>query len=244
MPVHKRYTSFEKDQRQFFDELITEDWDTYHSEAWDYTRTFEVQKLFQRVTPARILDIGCGVGFHDVVMAGYPFVERVDAFDYSEQSILRANFEYPHPKIHRTASDFATYKSEYNYDLVVSFQVFEHLSEPEEYLKFCADVCDPQGVIAICTPNRLRWDNRLLASKGQPLGLIDVMHFREYVASEIFEMGKAYGLKPAGWFGHSPYISNSWGSAKSEKWTYQTHTKLGYYLPFLANAICVLMKRA
>lgn len=243
MPVQDRYSHFVKDQKTFFDELITEDWDTYDIPAWDYTRTFEIQKLFERVKPARILDVGCGVGFHDAVMAGYPFVERVDAFDYSEQSILRANLEYPHPKINRTTSDFATYKTEYDYDLVVSFQVIEHLSEPKEYFRFCADACKPQGVVAICTPNRLRWDNRILAIKGQPLGLIDVMHFHEYTAREIFEMGRQFDLKPAAWFGHSLYISSSWGSVQSAKWSYHKRTKLGYLFPYFAQVICVLMRK-
>jgi 2-polyprenyl-3-methyl-5-hydroxy-6-metoxy-1,4-benzoquinol methylase len=244
MPVQNRYSQFQSDQRRFFDELITEDWETYRSEDWDYTRTFEIQQLFKRVKPARILDVGCGVGFHDAIMAEYPFVERVDAFDYSEQSVLRANKEYSHAKINRFVADFKSFKAERPYDMVASFQVFEHLTEPEEYLSFSAESCRQGGVVAICTPNRLRWDNRVRASRNQPLILIDVMHDREYTAREIFEMGGKFGLKPAGWFGHSLYISSSWGSAQSAKWSYQTRTKLGYYLPQFAHIICVLMRKA
>jgi len=243
MPVHERYSQFESDQRRFFDELITEDWDAYKSVEWDYTRTFEVQKLFKRVKPSRILDVGCGVGFHDTVMAEYLFVEQVDAFDYSEQSVLRANSEYPHRKINRIVADFSSFKVEQLYNLVVSFQVFEHLTEPKKYLAYSAEACRSGGTVAICTPNRLRWDNcRLVSKKKSPI-MLDVMHFREYTAGEIFAMGREFGLKPAGWFGHTLYISSSWGSSWSAGWSYQQRTKIGYFFPQFAHIICVLMRK-
>ena len=33
MPVQDRYQTFVEDQREFFDALITEDWETYFSES-------------------------------------------------------------------------------------------------------------------------------------------------------------------------------------------------------------------
>lgn len=244
MPVHERYSEFESDQRRFFDELIIEDWDAYKSMEWDYTRTFEIQQLFKRVKPPRILDIGCGVGFHDAVMAEYPFVQQVDAFDYSEQSILRANNEYPHRRVNRVVADFSSFKVQQLYDLVVSFQVFEHLKEPKRYLAFSVEACRSGGTIAICTPNRLRWDNRRFVSRKQPPTMLDVMHFREYTAEEIFALGSEFGLKSAGWFGHTLYISNSWGSSLSARWNYKQRTRIGYLFPDFAHVICVLMRKA
>lgn len=243
MPVHQQYKQFESDQRRFFDELITEDWETYKSPEWDYTRTFEIEQLFKFVKPARVLDIGCGVGFHDSVMADYPFVEYVDAFDYSEQSILRANKEYPHSKVNRFVSDFSTFKVEKPYDLVVSFQVFEHLTEPEKYLAFCSKACRKGGMVAICTPNRLRWDNRIRTLGRQPLGLIDVMHFQEYTAREIFDLGEQFGFNRMNWFGHTLHISNSIGAFLVGKLNYQQRTQLGYLFPYFANVIGVMMNK-
>src|SRR5882757_2544417 len=101
MSVHQRYPDFLSDQRQFFDELITEEWQTYFSEEWDATRRFEIEKIFEHFKPARILDVGCGVGFHDAEMARYDFVGEVDAFDYSEKSVAKANATYGHPKVNR-----------------------------------------------------------------------------------------------------------------------------------------------
>jgi 2-polyprenyl-3-methyl-5-hydroxy-6-metoxy-1,4-benzoquinol methylase len=158
MSVHSRYQQLLHDQRQFFDELITEEWESYKSEAWDYSRRFEVSRLLRRMQPARILDIGCGCGFHDVQLARYDFVTRVDAIDYSSRSIEKANEAYPHPKVFRRVADFATDEIAPVYDLVVSFQVFEHLADPDPYFQYCLRARRPGGVIAIVTPNRRRLD--------------------------------------------------------------------------------------
>jgi SAM-dependent methyltransferase len=156
---------------------------------------------------------------------------------------LRANREYSHLKINRFVADFISFKVEQPYDMVISFQVFEHLAEPEKYLAFCVDACCKGGVVGICTPNRLRFDNRLLIRNGQPPVLVDVMHFREYTAKEIYRMGRQFGLKPSGWFGHTLYLSSSWASSWSAKWNYRQRTQMGYLFPHIAHVMCVLLRK-
>src|SRR5919198_1558461 len=91
---HARFPTYLEDQREFFDSLITEDWDSYHSAAWDRTRRAEVAEIM-RVAPARrVLDVGCGCGFHDVVIAEHPDIVEVVAVDYSPRSIEVAEREY------------------------------------------------------------------------------------------------------------------------------------------------------
>jgi hypothetical protein len=43
MAVHDRYPHFLKDQRNFFEELITKDRGTYTSKEWKFSRCFEVK---------------------------------------------------------------------------------------------------------------------------------------------------------------------------------------------------------
>lgn len=200
MPVQKRYPHFLKNQAKFFNELITEDWETYKSEEWDYSREFEVKRLFRRIKPSTILDIGCGCGFQDRLMAEYSFVRKVDAIDYSEKSIEVAERVYPHPKVTRTAVAFEDFKTESRYDLVVSFQVFEHLYDPEEYLRFCVEHCS--GYVAISTVNRLRLNNRIRLIKRQKPVVEDPMHYKEYTRKEIEKMGREFGLEPFDSFGY------------------------------------------
>lgn len=47
--VHQRHPEFQADQRQFFDELITEAWDSYESKEWDAARRLEIDLLFKIV---------------------------------------------------------------------------------------------------------------------------------------------------------------------------------------------------
>jgi 2-polyprenyl-3-methyl-5-hydroxy-6-metoxy-1,4-benzoquinol methylase len=241
VPVHQRYTNFLPDQRQFFDELITEDWETYTSADWDYTRTFEVDRLFERIRPKTILDVGCGCGFHDRIIAEYDFVERVDAIDYSDKSILRAEEVYPHPKVRRSVADFRSFRAIEAYELVVSFQVFEHLRDPERYFKMTLDNVTTDGHVVIFTPNKLRIDNLLRLLRGQAPLLCDPMHFAEYTARNIIKMAKQFSLAPAGVFGVGitpldvPVIRHL---------SHEQRTRLGYRLPWVASGICVMLKQS
>ena len=235
MSVQDRYQTFVDDQRAFFDELITENWDTYFSKSWDETRRYEIARLFQMIKPKAILDIGCGCGFHDQEMASYPFVTRVDAFDYSSKSVGKADEAYPHPKITRWVGDFAVDVPKQRYDLVVSFQVFEHLSDPKPYFNFCRAACAPGGYVAIFTPNRLRLRNCLRVRKGLPLELLDPQHFKEYVPNEIVEMGRQAGLLPFATFGYGLD-----GHSLVDKLSNRRRLSLGRLLAPLASGFCVI----
>jgi 2-polyprenyl-3-methyl-5-hydroxy-6-metoxy-1,4-benzoquinol methylase len=243
MPVQDRYPKYMEDQRAFFDEKITEEWKSYLSPDWDYSRIFEVRQLFRRVRPATVLNVGCGCGFQDIVMAEYPFVERVDAIDYSEQSVRKADAEYPHPKIRRSVQDFSTFSAEKPYDLVVSFAVFEHFSKPEEYMNSCVRNCGQSGVVAICTPNRLRIDNFLRVLKGEEPILSAVMHHREYTAKEIYLLGREFGLRPLGYFGYGINQFVVFGQVFLSKLSIQHRMWAGYFLKPLATELCVLMRK-
>jgi 2-polyprenyl-3-methyl-5-hydroxy-6-metoxy-1,4-benzoquinol methylase len=235
MSVHERYARYTPDQRRFFDELITEEWDTYLSPAWDFTRQVEVEHLLSLVKPRRILDIGCGCGYHDLLLAAPDFVERVDAIDYSAASVERAEAEYPHPKVVRWTSDVRRLEGAEQYDLVTSFQVFEHLDFPEAFLATCARLCRRGGWVAIATPNRLRLGNLLrMVTLRKPL-LIDPQHFREYTVGEIVRMGERHGLRLHGWFG---YGLSAFASLPFEK-----RVRAGQRLRRIADGICVVMQR-
>jgi 2-polyprenyl-3-methyl-5-hydroxy-6-metoxy-1,4-benzoquinol methylase len=201
MPVHKRYHDFVEDQREFFDELITEDWNAYISDDWDTARRYEIAKLFEFIKPETILDVGCGCGFHDLAMADYSFVKEVVGIDYSEKSILKANDAYPHPKVSRRVADLKCDVPRREYDLVVSFQVIEHLQDTRPFWEYCERACRSGGHIAIGTPNRNRLDNRLRFLQGKPSLLLDPMHAHEFTKHELIKNGREYGLIAKAHFG-------------------------------------------
>lgn len=238
MSVHDRYRRFRHDQREFFDALITEEWASYISAEWDQTRRHEVACLFEKTEPASILDIGCGCGFHDQEMASYPFVAEIEAFDYSLKSVEQADKAYPHPKVTRWVGDFARDAPRRRYDLVVSFQVFEHLSEPVRYLEYCRAAVAPGGAIAVFTPNRLRLRNRLRMRDGLEPEVLDPQHYKEYTASEIFELGRQIGLLPQTYFGYG-----IGGNSLVDRLSNRFRLRLGRALYPLASGLCVILRR-
>ena len=239
MSVQDRYKTYLADQREFFDQLITDDWNTYFSDEWDETRRFEIARLFERVRPLTILDIGCGCGFHDREMAQYPFVKEVHAFDYSHQSIVKANETYSHPKVRRWVADLGCDPPTKRYDLVVSFQVFEHLSAPEAYFQFCREACAADGQVAIFTPNRLRLANRLKQLRKLPLDLLDPQHYKEYILREIVTLGEQCGFEFNSAFG---YGMSGWSLI--DRLPNMAKLKLGSMFEFVASGICIILRKS
>jgi SAM-dependent methyltransferase len=170
-------------------------------------------------------------------MALYSFVETVDAFDYSAKSVAKADETYPHSKITRWVGDIAKDVPRRQYDLVVSFQVFEHLNDPSSYFRFCRAACRPGGVVAIFTPNRLRMSNRLRIRKGLAPLLLDPQHFKEYTAPEIRELGGAAGFHAAGYFAYG--ID---GLPMLNRLSNRAILGLGALVPRIGSGVCVLLR--
>lgn len=194
-PAQDRYPEFLADQREFFDRLITEDWETYQSPEWDEARRQEVAAVLSRAPAGRILDVGCGCGFHDVEMARWPGVQEVVGIDYSPRSIETAEREFRHDHVRRFVADvFELHESPF--DLVVSFQVIEHMTAPVEFFEACLQNLAPGGVLAVVTPNRGRLDNRLRILRGKEPELLDPQHHREYTPHELLELAAPLPLRP------------------------------------------------
>jgi 2-polyprenyl-3-methyl-5-hydroxy-6-metoxy-1,4-benzoquinol methylase len=189
------YSEYQPDQREFFDRLITEDWDTYADPAWDRRRRLEVAKLFKHVSPRRVLDVGCGSGFHDLEMALRPGVEEVVGIDYSTRSIERAESEYPHPAVSRRVADVFELDPG-DFDLAVSFQVIEHVPDARAFLEACRRQVRSGGWVAAITPNKLRGDNRWRRFRGKELDLIDPQHHTEFTPEELRSVAAGLALEP------------------------------------------------
>jgi SAM-dependent methyltransferase len=200
--TQEKYPQFLEDQRAFFDELITREWETYQDAGWDTRRRFEIDTLFNMLSARMVLDVGCGCGFHDVLMAEKKGVADVCGIDYSEKSIETANRIYPHPEVRRSVEDIGRATIIGQFDLVISFQVIEHLTDPAGFLKDCARHAAPGGYIVAVTPNRLRLSNRLRILAGGQAQLGDPQHYREYVPSDLIALGREQGLEFFGLFAY------------------------------------------
>jgi 2-polyprenyl-3-methyl-5-hydroxy-6-metoxy-1,4-benzoquinol methylase len=234
VPVNSEYSHYLADQRGFHDRVITEDWDAYISAEWDETRRYEISELFKIVRPRAVIDIGCGCGFHDVEIANYEFVERVDSIDPSPASIVKAEQFYHHKKVKRWVSRLNDLQCDRVYDFAFSVDVFEHLNEPMAYLAKMKQIVLPGGHAAIITPNRLRWSNMIRLLTGRSATLISVMHYREYSYKELCVMGQEQGLVPVGGFCYGLYCPIT------SFLTHSTRLRLGRALPRVANGMAVV----
>lgn len=209
-----RNPRFERDQRAIFDDLITTRWHTYSDRRWDDSRRLEVRLIHARSGSAgRVLNVGCGCGFHDVALAESSLGAHVLGIDVSAKSIEVANREYPHERVVRRVDDIFTMAGG-EFDLVTSFQVIEHVDQPQEFLAACARQARPGGHVAVVTPNRARLANRVfrLIGRGEPLS--DDLHFEEYTLQELKAMGDPAGLSVIGSFGRDlklPFANRPFG---------------------------------
>jgi SAM-dependent methyltransferase len=237
---------FIRDQREFFDTLITQDWQSYVDRVWDRNRAYEVSLIMRRVPSAgRVLDVGCGCGYHDVLFAREERVESVLGIDYSKNSVAVANREYPHAKVTRRVADIfqdkAALAAAGPFDLVVSFQVIEHLEQPEEFLRACADLTAQGGTVVTVTPNRERAQNRVRALRGLSPELVDPLHYREFAVGELEAMGRRAGLSPVSSFGRNfSFYAYRW--LKATKDTPFT-MRLGTLMPKVADCIGVVFRK-
>jgi 2-polyprenyl-3-methyl-5-hydroxy-6-metoxy-1,4-benzoquinol methylase len=242
--VHDKYkdSPYFEDQRHFFDELITKDWDKYDSERWDRTRQMEVSRIFSIIRPIvgnrpiSVLDVGCGCGYHDSALAEQSGVTRVVGIDYSAASIQQANTHYPHAKVERlvvdvfssvAVSDLLTTHG--SFDLVTSFQVIEHVPNPTELLAACARCARSSGYVAVVMPNRLRAQNLVRSLLGKELVSMDFLHYKEYTFDELTCLAAQAHLTPVGRFGHT-FNLHKWKLGLSS-------VLIGTYLPRLADFI-------
>jgi 2-polyprenyl-3-methyl-5-hydroxy-6-metoxy-1,4-benzoquinol methylase len=248
--VHEKYkdSPYFEDQRHFFDELVTNDWDKYDSERWNRTRQIEILRILSICrrslgkTPISILDVGCGCGYHDMILGDQSNVTKVVGVDYSEQSVKQASAHYPHPKVERLTMDIFSpdavtrlLKAYGPFDLVTTFQVIEHLTSPAEFLAACASCAQQDGYIAVVTPNRLRAQNFVRSLLGKKLISMDFLHYKEYSLKEIINLGADTKLEPAGWFGHTFNLY---------KWRFGiSSVGLGTLLPRWADFIGVVFKK-
>jgi len=244
MRRHKQYQEihpeYQEDQSKLWDEKIVADLHTIFDSTWDTVRQFEVDRLFNLMSPERILDVGCGCGYHDLLMAQKDGVKSVEGIDYSPSSIEKANVTYLHPNVSRYTEDVMQ-KEPADFDLAISFQVIEHLKDPVAFLSACAQQVKPGGWIAVLTPNRKRLHNRLRALFGLPPALEDSWHYREYTIGELAEMDSTIGLKHEASFGYMMTLSVPKLGWPLIHW--RVGLKLGYLFPSIANRFCIIMKR-
>jgi SAM-dependent methyltransferase len=133
------------------------------------------QRLAERCVDADVLEAGCGEGYGADLIAGV--ARRVIAVDYDEAAVAHVRNRYPRVDVMQ-ANLAQLPLPDASVDVVVNFQVIEHLWDQTQFVVECARVLRPSGLLLMSTPNRITF------SPGRDTP-INPFHTRELNAAEL-----------------------------------------------------------
>lgn len=146
-----------------------------HRMAYLFASRFSQKKI--------VLDAGCGTGYGSHILANTE--ARVYGIDYSFQAIKYSTANYSHEN-----SNFIVMDVNYlgfrdcTFDLIVSFQVIEHMRHLDLYLNELIRVLKDEGTILISTPN--------VQEKQKRKGTENKFHFNELTYEEAKGLMQTY----------------------------------------------------
>jgi SAM-dependent methyltransferase len=136
------------------------------------------ERLAPRCAGRDVLEAGCGEGYGADLIAGV--ARRVVAVDYDESAVAHVRSRYPRVEVTQAnLTDLPLPDS--SVDVVVNFQVIEHLWDQGQFIRECARVLRPSGLLMVSTPNRITF------SPGRDTP-INPFHTRELNADELTEL--------------------------------------------------------
>ncbi|MBI2689120.1 MAG: methyltransferase domain-containing protein [Acidobacteria bacterium] len=101
----------------------------------------------------RVLDVGCGAGYGSAELANT--ASTVTGIDISEDAVAYAAQHYVRPNLqfqHAGAAELPF--PDGSFDLVVAFEVIEHLTDWPKLIKEARRVLSPGGQFVVSTPNK------------------------------------------------------------------------------------------
>ena len=102
------------------------------------------QRLADRCTGRNVLEAGCGEGYGADLIAGE--ARRVIGLDYDESAVAHVRARYPRVEM-RHGNLAALPLPDGDVDVVVNFQVIEHLWDQGQFVAECRRVLRPSGVL-------------------------------------------------------------------------------------------------
>jgi len=130
-----------------------------------------------RFTAGRlVLDAGCGTGYGSALLA--QSAATVAGLDVASETVESARKSYTGPKFLAGSCSFLPFR-EGAFDVVVSFEVIEHLHQQDLFIAECRRVLKRDGLLIVSTPNTLYYAESRAEAGPNPF------HEHEYEAQEF-----------------------------------------------------------
>jgi len=138
-------------------ELNDQSWDWALRSGREELGNIEVNLRFLEQTGLlrpgmKIVELGCGTA--TLTDALYQKGDDIVGCDVSEVAIGRAREKYPHLNLSVQNAEQLPWENE-SFDVILSFDVLEHLFEPDKHLSEVYRVLKPNGYYLFQTPNKL-----------------------------------------------------------------------------------------
>lgn len=133
-----------------------------------------------------VIDLGCSDGYGSSLIA--KSAKEIIALDIDRQTIEEARKKYKNENLKFKIGNALMLNWKNKFDIVVSFQVIEHIKDVGMYLNQINKILKDKGIFICSTPNRL-----LRLSKGQKPW--NKFHVHEYEAEELLSILKNHFLR-------------------------------------------------
>jgi len=179
-----------------------------------------------------ILDFGCGEGYGSQLLGSV--THHVVSLDVSREAIAESRRRGVQRLIRADARN-APFKTD-AFDLIVSFEVFEHIERVELYVEEAHRMLKEGGKFLVSTPN----------VDYYPLAGMNPFHVREYKVEEVLTILKNAGFNAVSFYAQLPRQA---GIARLEKSSLlisimKLKRKFGFHGDLLPHSIQRLFKRA
>lgn len=126
----------------FYKEISNAWTNYYRKERWEYPH---VRKYLKK--EYRVLEIGCGRGYFLRSIEG--MVQSATGIEFNKEAIQNkvTNFEVLDQPLSQISSDGK------KFDVVCSFQVLEHIVDPNSFIKEALSCLEDDGTLILSTPN-------------------------------------------------------------------------------------------
>jgi ubiquinone/menaquinone biosynthesis C-methylase UbiE len=148
-----------------------------NDDLWsEHMARYAFARLYSR--GKQVLDAGCGTGYGSAELA--ESAASVTGLDVAPDAIEYARCNYHASALRFALSSCATMPFRANvFDLVVAFEVIEHLQDQRAFLHECARVLTHQGLFIVSSPNRIYYAESRAQTGPNPY------HTHEFEAEEF-----------------------------------------------------------